>query len=170
MSMSEFEDAYDEDKELIRGEILSTPLSELKLREPIQVAADATVVSAVQLMNEHRTGCMLVQKDGKLVGIFTERDVLKRVVFRNESKTMLVEAVMTRNPETLQASSTIAFALNKMSVGGYRHIPIVDRGGKAVGIVSVRDLIDFLVDLFPDSVLNLPEDPDKAIAKSLDGG
>lgn len=169
MKISEFEEAYD-DKELIRGEILTTPLSELKLREPILVDAGATVVAAVQAMNEHHTGCVLVERDGKLVGIFTERDVLKRVVFRSDNRSWLVEQVMTKQPETLEATASIAFALNMMSVGGYRHIPIVDRTGKPVGVVSVRDLVDFLVDLFPDSVLNLPPSPDKAIAKTQDGG
>ena len=169
MNISEFEDAY-EDKELIRGAILATPLSELRLREPILVDASATLVAAVQAMNEHRTGCVLVERDGKLAGIFTERDVLMKVIFRSDNRTMLVNDVMTKDPETLHANASIAFALNKMSVGGYRHIPIVDRSGKAVGVVSVRDLVDFLVELFPDGVLNLPSNPDDSIGKTRDGG
>jgi CBS domain-containing protein len=169
MNISEFDEAYD-DKEQLRGAILSTPLSELKLREPILVDAGASVVAAVNAMNEHRTGCVLVQHNGKLAGIFTERDVLTRVIFRNNSNAMKVEAVMTRGPETLQATASIAFALNMMSVGGYRHIPVVDRTGMPVGVVSVKDLVNFLVDMFPDSVLNLPPSPEMAIAKSPDGG
>ena len=169
MSISEFDDAY-EDKEIIRGAILSTPISELPLREPIVVDADATVVAAVNAMNEHRTGCMLVQEAGRLVGIFTERDVLTKVIFHTNSNAMKVDAVMTRDPETLEANQSIAYALNKMSVGGYRHIPIVERSGKPVGVLSVRDIVDFLVELFPDGVLNLPPSPAQGIAKSLDGG
>ncbi|MCI0682106.1 MAG: CBS domain-containing protein [Gemmataceae bacterium] len=169
MNISEFDDAY-EDRELIRGAILATPISELPLRRPIIVDAGATVVAAVNAMNEHRTGCVLVERDGKLSGIFTERDVLTKVIFRASSSSMRVEEVDTNDPETLEATATIAFALNKMSVGGYRHIPVVDRGGKPVGVLSVRDIVDFLVELFPDGVLNLPPSPDKAIAKSLDGG
>jgi CBS domain-containing protein len=169
MSISEFEDAY-EDKQFIRGAILNTPLSDLTLRTPLVVDALATVVTAVNAMNEHRTGCVLVQRNDRLVGIFTERDVLTRVIFRDNIRTMLVDTVMTKNPETLEASSTIAFALNKMSVGGYRHIPIVDRHGKPMGVVSVRDIVDFLVELFPEGVHNLPESPEQGIPKSLDGG
>ena len=82
---------------------------------------------------------------------------------------MTVEAVMTKDPEVLEQSQTIACALNKMSVGGYRHIPIVD-GGKPVGVVSIRDLVDFLVELFPQHILNVPPSPAQAIAKSRDGG
>lgn len=169
MSISEFDDAY-EDKEIIRGAILSTPISELTLREPILVDAEATVASAVNAMNEHRTGCVLVAQAGRLVGIFTERDVLTKVIFRNHSNAMKVESVMTKHPETLEASANVAFALNKMSVGGYRHIPIVERSGKPIGVLSVRDIVDFLVELFPDGVLNLPPSPEQAIARSLDGG
>jgi CBS domain-containing protein len=76
---------------------------------------------------------------------------------------------MTKDPETLEEDQTIACALNKMSVGGYRHIPIV-RHGKPVGVVSIRDLVDFLVELFPEGVLNVPPSPAQAIAKSRDGG
>lgn len=169
MNISEFDDAYD-DKQLIRGTILTTTINELSLREPILVEAEATVVAAINAMNEQHTGCVLVQREGKLVGIFTERDVLRRVVFREGNRSFSVESVMTKNPETLEATATLAFALNKMSVGGYRHIPIVDKAAKPVGVLSVRDVVDFLVELFPDSVHNLPPSPEMGIAKSTDGG
>ena len=169
MATSEFDEAY-EDEQRIRGMILSTPISELTLREPVMVEASVTVVDAVNKMNEQHTGCVLVGKSGKLVGIFTERDVLNKVAFKPNNQTFRVEQVMTANPETLEADETIAFALNKMSVGGFRHIPIVDHQGKAVGVLSVRDLVDFLVELFPEGVLNLPSSPEKGIAKTLDGG
>jgi CBS domain-containing protein len=167
MHISEFEDAY-EDKQRIRGTLLTARLSELSLRVPILVEPDTTVVAAVNAMNEHRVGCVLVQRADKLVGIFTERDVLTRVIFRNNNSTMTVESVMTKSPETLEKNQTIACALNKMSVGGYRHIPIVERG-KPVGVVSIRDLVDFLVELFPERVLNVPPNP-ATVAKSRDGG
>jgi CBS domain-containing protein len=168
MHISEFDDAY-EDKEHVRGMLLKSRLSQLHLAAPIFVDADATVVAAVNAMNEQRTGCVLVQRDGKLVGIFTERDILTKVIFREGNRTITVDSVMTKDPETLQGNQTIACALNKMSVGGYRHIPIVERG-KAVGVVSIRDLVDFLVELFPEGVLNMPPSPAKAFPKSLDGG
>src|SRR5205807_6594626 len=106
---------------------------------------------------------------GKVLGICSERDILTRVVFREASGTMTVESVMTQAPETLEETQTVACALNKMSVGGYRHIPIVRRE-KPVGVVSIRDLVDFLVELFPERVLNVPPSPAQAIPKSRDGG
>lgn len=168
MHMSEFDDAY-EDQQRIRGAILDTPISDLPLRDPILIDATGTVADAVKSMNDHHTGCILVGRAGKLIGIFTERDVLTKDFFRADSHTVPVESVMTPNPETLEPEDSIAFALNKMSVGGYRHIPIVD-GDKPVGVLSVRDIVDFLVDLFPGDVFNLPPSPKNAITNSIDGG
>lgn len=168
MQNSEFEDAY-EDKERISGTLLKARLSELSLRAPLVVEPDTTVVAAVNIMNEQRTGCVLVERGGKLVGIFTERDILTKVIFRESNGSMTVASVMTKDPECLEENQTVACALNKMSVGGYRHIPIVS-GGKPVGVVSIRDLVDFLVELFPERILNMPPSPAQGIAKSRDGG
>lgn len=169
MHLSEFEDAYD-DLELIRGAILTTPISNLPLRPPICVDVEGTVTDAVQAMNEHHTGCVLIEREGRLAGIFTERDVLTRVVCRKDDCALPVATVMTPNPEALEPNASIAYALNKMSVGGYRHIPVVDRSGKVQGVVSIRDLVDFLVELFPTGVLNLPPSPSLAIPRTTDGG
>jgi CBS domain-containing protein len=177
MNLSEFEDEYEDlnrdrnllQEERVRTAVLETPVSDLMASDPLVVEADATVATAVSAMNERRTGCVLVQEDGKVVGIFTERDVLRRVVFQEGSRAWRVDKVMTRNPETLPPSASIAFALNKMSVDGYRHIPIVDEACKAIGVLSVKDIVNFVVEFFPDAVLNLPGNPDKAIYKTEDG-
>src|SRR5580704_6521566 len=166
---SEFDDAY-EDKERIQGALFTTTIGELTLGPAIVVDAKDSVVSAVNAMNDRHIGSVLVQRDGKLVGIFTERDVLTRVAFRDGNRDLKVESVMTRNPETLEAGETIAFALNKMSVGGFRHIPIVDGDGKPTGVISVRNIVDFLAELFPEDVINLPSHPSLGIPKSIDGG
>jgi len=166
---SEFDDAYD-DMERVQDSILETPVSELMASDPLIVDAGATVVAAVAAMNERKTGCVLVQKDGKLVGIFTERDVLRKVIFREGSQNCKVEAVMTPRPGTLPPSASVAYALNKMSVDGYRHIPIVDKAGKAIGVLSVKDIVHFVVEFFPEGVLNLPHDPEMAIPKDANGG
>ena len=169
MSGSEFHDAY-EDKERIRGVLLSLPISELTLNAPVLVDAGDSAADAIKAMIDRHIGCVLVQKNGKLIGIFTERDVLRRIVLRENGRTVKVESVMTAHPETLEDSATIAYALNKMSLGGFRHIPIVDHAGKPTGVLSVRDIVDFLVELFPEEVMNLPSSPDKAIPLDADGG
>ncbi len=179
MNDSEFEDAYEGDDEnarkgqvedYIRIAILNTPISELELRKPIFVDTSTPVVDAVHAMREHHLGCVLVQKAESLAGIFTERDVLNRVVFHNNNRSLLIESVMTSNPETLGAHESTAFALNMMCVGGYRHIPIVEPRGKVIGVLAVQDIVAFLVDLFPAGILNLPTSPDMGIARRTDGG
>jgi CBS domain-containing protein len=63
------------------------------------------------------------------------------------------------------------YALNKMSVGGFRHVPLVDAAGRAVGIVSVKDIVDYLVDVFASDVLTVPPDPARGrIWRARDGG
>src|SRR5262245_31993795 len=99
---SEFEESY-EDAERIRGAMFTSAISELNLRPPVVVDVGTSVVDAVAAMNEHHIGCVLVQSGGKLVGIFTERDGLTRVAFREGNRTMKVGDVMTKSPETLEA-------------------------------------------------------------------
>ena len=112
MSMSEFDEAYD-DVERVRGAVLETPVRELMAGKPLVVEADSTVVAAVNAMNERHTGCVLVQKNGKLAGIFTERDILRKVIFRDGNRTWKVEAVMTCNPETLPPDASVVYRLTK---------------------------------------------------------
>ncbi len=168
MNLSEFEDSY-EDVERLRGAVLETPVSDMMSRDPCIVDADATIVAAVNAMNERRVGYALVEKDGKLLGIFTERDVLRRVAFREGNRSWKVTTAMTPNPETLPPTASIAFALNKMSVDGYRHIPIIDDDDRPIGMVSMKNIVHFVVEFFPEAVLNLPDHPDKAISKTEDG-
>ena len=173
MNNSEFDDAYDdvpEETDGLKHAVLDTPVSELMAQDPLVVDAEATILDAVNAMNGHHTGCVLVQRHGNLVGIFTERDVLRRVIFHDGNRGWKVESVMTKKPETLPPTASVAYALNKMSVDGYRHIPIVNKEGKAIGVLSVKDIVRFVAEFFPDDVLNLPHDPQQAIPRTADGG
>jgi CBS domain-containing protein len=112
------------------------------------------------MQREHR-GCVLVTDDGtrdsKLVGIFTERDVLLRIVDRGKNPaTLPLSEVMTPDPEVLSVRATVAYVLNKMCLGGFRHVPVVDDEHRPAFVVSVRDVVEYLVAAFPREVLNLP--------------
>jgi CBS domain-containing protein len=161
MSISEFEEAYEADESEIRGAILGEPISHLAARTPVEVAPDLSVREAVRLMNEKRRGCVLVVENGRLAGIFTERDLLRLLADGRPLENTQVGQVMTREPEVLRPEHGIAVALNKMSVGGYRHIPLVDADGRPAGLVAMRDIVAFIVSLFPDTVLTVPSDPSK---------
>lgn len=170
MKLSEFDEAYDDERR-IQGAILTEPIAGLLKGPAIVVSADATLAVAIQILQERHVGCVLVvAPDGRLEGIFTERDVLKRLVGRPvDVHAVLVREHMTPRPDTLEKTAPIAWALNKMSQGGYRHVPIVDGKGRAIGVLSVKDIVDFIVDLFPAAVLNLPPEP-AAVARQADGG
>ena len=140
------------------------------LRQPVRVAPSASIRKAVELMNERGVGCVLAVEDGRLVGIFTERDVLTKVInMGRDIDTTPVGEVMTRDPECLTLDDGIGYALNLMSDGGFRHIPLIDAEGRPTGIVAMRDVVDYMVDLFPSEVRNLPPTPTLGIAREREG-
>jgi CBS domain-containing protein len=141
--------------------LLHEPVGVLRARKPLVFSATATVTEAMRAMKRGHRGCVIVTgdgtADGKVTGIFTERDVLFRIVDqgRNPAQLPLAE-VMTPDPDTLSVRSSVAYVLNKMSVGGFRHIPIVDDEYRPAFVVTVRDVVEFLVEAFPREVMNLP--------------
>ena len=107
----------------------------------VHLVASATVRAAAKLMHLHNVGFVLVMEKGRLEGILTERDVVQRVVSagRQPDETTL-EEVMTRNPDTIRPEATAMDALRLMHDGGYRHLPVVDKG-QVLGVVSRRDFL-----------------------------
>ncbi len=130
------------------------------MKPAITVEIDTTVQDAVHLMQTKRIGCVLVTSHNKLLGIFTERDVLKKILGAAfDLRSTPITEVMTTNPQALNEDDTIAYALNFMDLGGYRHIPLVNDNFEPVGLVSVKDIVSYLVEHFADEVLNLPPHP-----------
>ncbi len=149
--------------------LVHDPISNAANHPAIVIDAATTLGDALSRMREAGRGAVLVVKEGRLAGIFTERDVLLRVAgFPLDVAKATVGDHMTPNPQTLPADSSVAFALNKMVVEGYRHIPLIDEQGHPTGMVSMRDLIDYLCDFFSKDILNLPPDP-SASFRSRDG-
>lgn len=129
-----------------------------------------SVRQAIEIMQRERIGCVLVVDQDRLVGVFTERDVLTKVAARDINIDHLpVAELMTSDPEFLSADNELVYALNQMSVGGYRHVPLIDDGGRPSGVVSMRDIIDYLASLFPQYVLNLPPSPGHGRPRSPEG-
>ena len=110
-------------------------------QKPITASADMTVAAAARLMKEHRIGALLVLQEGRLAGIFTERDALFRVIGegRDPKKTRIAE-VMTADPRTIAPDRPFGHALHLMYEGGFRHVPVVDKG-QPLGVVSARDAL-----------------------------
>jgi CBS domain-containing protein len=139
--------------------LLREPTSVLPVRKPLVLSRFHTVTDAIRAMQSEHRGVVLVTEDGsmgsRVVGIFTERDVLFRVVDQGRNPaTLPLSELMTTEPECLRDDQAIAEVLRMMSVGGFRHVPIVDAEGRPVHVVSVRDVVEFLVEAFPREVLN----------------
>jgi CBS domain-containing protein len=154
-------DDEDAPAKTIDARLFAEPIRSLHRRAGrVTVPTGTTIGEAARVMKEHRVGCVLVEEGGKLVGIFTERDILTKLVGTGyDPAKVAVDGVMTRNPETLTPEDPIAFALQRMSVGGFRHVPLVDAEGRSVGILSVKDIVDYLAEHFPEEILNIPPEP-----------
>ena len=160
--MSELDDeAYfdvaDPETSAISGEVLDATVATLSPAEPICLPAAASVHEAVQAMLARRqAGVLVVDGEGRLAGIFTERDVLTRVVGRElDGRRTMLREVMTPNPEALTTEDRVAYAVYCMSVAGYRTVPLVDAEGRPVGVVTAGDVLRWLAGLFPETVLNM---------------
>lgn len=103
--------------------------------------SQTTVADAARLMKKHAIGALLIVDHAHLVGIFTERDALFRVIAADKDpKTTPVAAAMTKKPRTIDPDRPIGHALHMMYEGGFRHVPVVEQG-KPVGMVSARDAL-----------------------------
>jgi len=131
-------------KDGLQQVLVETPLREVGLLPPNIVAPGDSVLEAVRLMQKTRHGSVLVVENGKLVGIFTERDVLDRLAGEEVDLARLpVQVVMTPKPQYLGEDDALAFAVHRMAVGHYRHIPVL-RDGHPIGFVSIRGVLKFL--------------------------
>ena len=158
----ELSQMYEEEsrtKKILDSSTLRKPIRHLRAKKAITMAPSDTVSNAVELMRKKKIGCILITENGKLSGIFTERDVLMKVAGSKNFATMKLSEVMTPRVDAFQADDSIAFVLNAMHVGGYRHVPVVDHDGKPMAVISVKDIIAFILEHFSEDVLNLPPSP-----------
>jgi CBS domain-containing protein len=126
----------------VERSLMEDPVSLLQPRPPVTVRPDTPVGAVIQLMLSRDIGALMVVDDaGKLLGIFSERDLLTKVAGIHEDYARLpVRQFMTPKPETVSSGDSLAFTLHKMDVGGYRHMPVV-QDGMPVGMLSVRDML-----------------------------
>ena len=150
---------------------LKDPVSSLDLRKSICTSGDTSIAACLQLMKDERIGCLLITEDEKLVGIFTERDIIRRIVGKNLSHEDIdVQDYMTSDPDTLMADAPLAFALNYMVVGGYRHVPIVDENNKPQYCLSIKDIVKHIGNHYFSEIANLPPTPKNPGWATVDGG
>jgi CBS domain-containing protein len=133
--------------------------------QPLIVAPDASVGEVLQLMRAQKTGSVLICDNGKLAGIFTDRDALRWMADPTVNTAEPITKLMTADPATLPADTTVGLAIQKMSVGRYRHLPIVDDATCPTGMATVYGIVHYLVDHFPQTIYTLYPQPGQVSAE-----
>ncbi|MCU0872610.1 MAG: CBS domain-containing protein [Pirellulaceae bacterium] len=129
----------------VERDLLRDRAGSLTSRPPLTVTPLTPVRRVLQLMNENSVGCVGIVKEGRLVGVFSERDALLKLGTDAASLGEYpVSEFMTANPKTLGADAKIAFAVRHMDQGGFRHLPIVSETNELVGVLSVRDILRYV--------------------------
>jgi CBS domain-containing protein len=149
----------------IATRLRETKIRHLALRPPALVERGQSLCEAVEAIKSKGLGCVLVCDQGQLAGIFTERDLLNKVLGKSISYDSPVDEFMTPDPARLRLDDSVEAAMQLMREGDYRNIPLVDGDGKTAGVVTVRDLISCLAEHFPKEALNLPPMSDQHLAR-----
>jgi signal-transduction protein with cAMP-binding, CBS, and nucleotidyltransferase domain len=137
----------------LRSILQSTRVGDLKLAPCPILQPTATVAEAADAMRRHSHGSAMVCTAGKVVGIFTERDLM-RVVAAGKGLQLPLSQVMTANPKTVTMAETLFEVARSMDEGGYRRLPVVDATGNPTSIIDVKALVHFLVEHFPATIYN----------------
>ncbi|HEY6233172.1 MAG TPA: CBS domain-containing protein [Pyrinomonadaceae bacterium] len=144
-------------------------VSSMETDDYVCISPATPLAEAIQTMKQDEGGCAIVcAEDGSVVGIFTERDLLTKIVGQDADLNAPVSNWMSPVVATLTPEATIGDAVGIMNEKGYRNIPLV-RNGKLVGSVSVFDVISYLAESYPKTTMNLPPNPDQ-VMDSTEGG
>jgi CBS domain-containing protein len=130
-----------------------TRVADLVLAAVPVLSPDATVADAADAMRQVGHGSVVVCEQGRLVGIFTERDLL-RIAAEDDGFDRVLSQVMTRRPKTVSATDTVRDVVRRMDQGGYRRLPVVDEAGTPIGLIDVKTIVTFVVEHMPHTVYN----------------
>lgn len=130
----------------IQSVMMTTPVAELLTGKDLLVCSpDDTVQKVVRIFRKENKNCILVYENKKLVGILSHRDLLGRVAGKYQDLSKVkVKTVMTPNPEYVRADDPIAYAVNKMALGGFRHVPVLADDGTPYSIIIIKDVLGYL--------------------------
>ncbi len=131
------------------------PVGEVGLLSPLCIEPSTPIREALLVLRAQHRGALLVCRDSVLVGILTERDVV-RILAEGRDLNAPIADEMVEHPLTLRDGDSIALAIRRMAENGYRRLPVVDEADRPVGLVDVEGIVHFLVQHFPEAVYNLP--------------
>ena len=143
----------------VQQDLQAEKVTHLDLSEFTRVESGTSVRDTIQKMRAEHHNCAFILREGSLVGIFTDRDVLQRVVDRPNIWDHPIDEVMTHDPQTISAEQSAGDALKLMDALHFRNAPVM-AGSKILGNLTHFALIRYLADLFPEEVYNLPPRPD----------
>lgn len=123
--------------------LVAEHLADLRPPPPVAIAPTTSASEAIRLMQESTGTCLLVEQDGRLLGILTDRDLALKLTDGPLDGTT-AEQLMTADPVVLRGDDSVAVAIHKMAVGGFRHIPLV-QDGRATGVISATDLFRYIL-------------------------
>jgi len=146
-----------------------TTVWQLHPSKPLTAESGTPLSQALELLQKRKVGCITIVKDHKVVGVFTERDLINRVIGQLDSYDVPIDSVMSKDPLTIHRNAPAGEAIAMINSGNFRHLPVVDDSGKLVGLFGIRTILNYLAELFPEQVLNLPPDP-SSVALSQEGG
>jgi CBS domain-containing protein len=141
--------------------LAAATVGDLSPRPHARVSVGDAMWKVVAEMTAKGRGAVLVEDAGALVGIFTERDLLNRVDYSDALWSHLVVGdVMTPHPMVIRPDDSLSEALRRLTAGHRRHLPIVDDRGRVLGLISVRDILSYIAERYPEDMMNLPPHPD----------
>ena len=136
---------------------IDSPISSFVLREPLIIELGTSLENVLENMQKTKNNCVLTLSNGKLNGILTERDILLKVTGKGyDFQLTTIDEFITPNPEYVSPEDPLAYALNKMFVGGFRNVPVVNDEMYPVGIISISHIISTIADYFHNEIINLP--------------
>jgi CBS-domain-containing membrane protein len=136
-------------------------VSQLPARVHGRVEASDPMFKVVDEMKQKGRGAVVVEENGKLVGIFTERDLMSRLDHGDALwQHVTVRDVMTPHPTVIRPDDSLAEAMRRLVQGKRRHLPVVDAQGHVMNLLSIRDILVFVASKFPEEMMNLPPNPE----------
>ncbi len=131
------------------------PVGRAGLLSPLCVAPDTSIRETLLILRAQHRGALLVCREERLVGILTERDVV-RILVEAKDLDAPISREMVSEPLAVGENASVAEAIRRMAENGYRRLPVVDASNRPVGLVDVEGIVHFLVEHFPEAVYNLP--------------
>jgi predicted transcriptional regulator len=151
--------------------IFNCPIRDLHYHPPLCMQGQGMLAEAVELMQRHSVGAVMVQQGERLVGILSERDILRKVLGSGvDPNRATADQHMTPDPEVSTPDDTIGRAIFLMQGGGFRHLPLVDEQYRPVGIVSVKNILEYIVGFFAHALLTRPPKSRRQYTPRVEGG